>query len=65
MSKCGLQPKPTLESIGSMMRWWKTYGPLVQKDICGKRSQVNLKLRRLVTQGENSGDLIMLLEILI
>ena len=54
MSKCGVDDKPTLESIGRRTRWWKTYGPQVQKEIRAKRSQINSKLRRHVVQGERS-----------
>ena len=54
MSKCGVDNKPTLESIGRRTRWWKTYGPQVQKEIRAKRSQINSKLRRHVVQGERS-----------
>ena len=54
MSKCGVDDKPSLESIGRRTRWWKTYGPQVQKEIRAKRSQINLKLRKHVVQGERS-----------
>ena len=54
MSKCGVDNKPTLESIGRRTRWWKTYRPKVQKEIRAKRSQINSKLRRHVVQGERS-----------
>ena len=54
MSKCGVDDKPTLESIGRRTRWWKTYGPQVQKEIRAKRSQINSKLRKHVVQGERS-----------
>ena len=54
MSKCGVDDKPSLESIGRRTRWWKTYGPQVQKEIRAKRSQINSKLRKNVAQGERS-----------
>ena len=54
MSKCGVDVKPTLESIRRRTRWWKTYGPQVQKEIRSKRSQINCKLRKHVVQGERS-----------
>jgi len=54
MSKCGVDDKPSLESIRRRTRWWKTYGPQVQKEIRAKRSQINSKLRKHVVQGERS-----------
>ena len=52
MAKCGLEFKGTYDSIKSRTKWWKTYQHCVKNEVRSKRSQVNSKIRTLVTQGK-------------
>jgi hypothetical protein len=52
MTKCGFEFKGTYDSIKERTKWWKTYQHCVRNEIRSKRSQVNSRMRALVTQGK-------------
>ena len=52
MTKCGFEFKGTYDSITCRTKWWKTYQHCVRNEIRSRRSQVNSRMRALVTQGK-------------